>query len=107
MVVFEFCKKTYKKAQPTSSYLPQGDKEEWKWLLALDSGCVNVRQGCCPIPRCGKENSRIERYLNCHRVHAQGQEKDDGGIKKKKKKDYASSWETEDLESCCAHGIHP
>lgn len=42
------------------------NKLEKKYLLALESGRVNVRQGRCPVPGCGKETTRLDRHIQAH-----------------------------------------
>ncbi|MGL4478044.1 MAG: hypothetical protein ACRCVK_07385 [Aeromonas veronii] len=42
------------------------NKQEKKYLLALESGRVNVRQGRCPVPGCGKETTRLDRHIQAH-----------------------------------------
>lgn len=42
------------------------NKLEKKYLLALESGRVNVRQGRCPLPGCGKETTRLDRHIQAH-----------------------------------------
>lgn len=39
---------------------------ERKLLLALQSGRVSVRVGCCPVPGCSKESARLDRHLKAH-----------------------------------------
>ncbi|XP_051553439.1 uncharacterized protein LOC127440720 isoform X3 [Myxocyprinus asiaticus] len=42
------------------------NKKERKLLLALESGRINVREGRCPIPGCGKDTTRLDRHLRTH-----------------------------------------
>lgn len=42
------------------------NKEERKLLLSLESGRVNVREGRCPLPGCGKLTSRLDRHIQTH-----------------------------------------
>lgn len=42
------------------------NKEKRKLLLSLESGRVNVREGRCPMPGCGKLTSRLDRHIQTH-----------------------------------------
>ncbi|XP_065144090.1 uncharacterized protein [Paramisgurnus dabryanus] len=45
--------------------------EERRLLLALDSGRVSFRVGCCPVLGCGKDTTRLDRHLKTHRKLSQ------------------------------------
>nr|XP_055038268.1 uncharacterized protein LOC129426105 [Misgurnus anguillicaudatus] len=45
--------------------------EERRLLLALDSGRISFRVGCCPIIGCGKDTMRLDRHLKRHRKLSQ------------------------------------
>ncbi|XP_057193195.1 uncharacterized protein LOC130556326 [Triplophysa rosa] len=52
------------------------NKDERKLLLSLVSGRVNVREGICPLPGCGKETTRLDRHIKVHTELSSGAQED-------------------------------
>ncbi|XP_057180265.1 uncharacterized protein LOC130547909 [Triplophysa rosa] len=52
------------------------NKDERKLLLSLESGRVNVREGICPLPGCGKETTRLDRHIKVHTELSSGAQED-------------------------------
>ncbi|MGL5598715.1 MAG: hypothetical protein ACRDDA_11535 [Aeromonas sp.] len=42
------------------------NKEERRLLLSMESGRVNIREGVCPVPACGKATSRMDWHIKVH-----------------------------------------
>ncbi|KAI7789678.1 hypothetical protein IRJ41_013407 [Triplophysa rosa] len=52
------------------------NKDERKLLLSLESRRVNVREGICPLPGCGKETTRLDRHIKVHTELSSGAQED-------------------------------
>ncbi|XP_051984259.1 uncharacterized protein LOC127644880 isoform X7 [Xyrauchen texanus] len=61
------------------------NKKERLLLLALESGRINVREGCCPMPGCGKDTTRLDRHLRTHRELSRVAQKEAMVLCKRKK----------------------